>query len=86
MLPATLTLRKALLARIAVLGLAFFLSWPSAAQPSQKLSEPNDHLSRADERRFLDYEENDAVAHMPGQLFLLGMPIPQEAKPRRAVS
>lgn len=64
MLPATPTSRNALRARIAILGLTFFVSWQSAAQPSQKLFESNDRLPRADESRLLDSEEDDFVARM----------------------
>jgi hypothetical protein len=67
MLPATPTSRKAVLARIATLGLTLFASWPSAGQPSQQLFESKDHLPRADERRLLDSEENDALARMRGR-------------------
>ena len=67
MVPATPTSRKALRARIVILGLTCFVSWPSAAQPSQKLFESNDHLPRADESRLLDSEENDVVARMRGR-------------------
>jgi hypothetical protein len=66
MLPVTTILRIALLARIAIVGLTFFTSWPSAAQPNQKLFESKDHLPRADESRLLDSEESAAVAHMRG--------------------
>lgn len=64
---AKLTLRRALLARIAAFGLALFVSWPSAAQPSQRLFESNDRLPQADESRFLDSEENGSVTRMRGQ-------------------
>lgn len=42
-------------------------SGAQSAQPAQKLFQFNDHLPRAEERRLLDSEENDAVAHMRGQ-------------------
>jgi hypothetical protein len=64
---AKLTLSKVLLARVAGLSLSLFVSWPSAAQPSQKLFETNDHLPRADESRLLDSEENDVVVRMRGR-------------------
>lgn len=66
MKPATPTSNRALQTRVAVLCLTLFASWPSAAQASQKLFESSDLLPRADERRFLDSDENDAVARMRG--------------------
>jgi hypothetical protein len=59
--------RKASLARIIILWLVLFSSWPTAAQSSKKLFESNDDLPQADERRFLDSEESGVVAHMRGQ-------------------
>jgi hypothetical protein len=58
---------KALRARIAIIGLSCLVSWPSAAQPSQKLFESNDHLPRAVERQMLDSEESGFVTRMRGQ-------------------
>jgi hypothetical protein len=59
--------RAALLVRIAAVGLTVVVSWPSAAQPSQKLFESSDQVLRADESRLLDSDENNAVAHLRGQ-------------------